>query len=55
VECLSKLGLEGMIAKKVQSPYVGGRIKDWLKMKTRAEEELIQKRIETWGHKGLDV
>ena len=48
---LSKLGLEGMIAKKADSPYVGGRTKDWLKMKTRAGRELIQKRIETWGHK----
>ena len=49
---LSNLGLEGMVAKKASSCYVGGRTKDWLKMKTRAGKELIQKRIETWGHKG---
>ena len=49
---LSNLGLEGMIAKKASSRYVGGRTKDWLKMKTRAGKETIQKRIETWGHKG---
>jgi bifunctional non-homologous end joining protein LigD len=48
---LSKLGLEGMIAKKADSVYVGGRTTEWLKMKTRAGRELIQKRIETWGHK----
>src|SRR5688572_10458836 len=49
---LSKLGLEGMIAKKAHSRYVGGRTKEWLKVKTRAGKELIQKRIESWGHKG---
>jgi bifunctional non-homologous end joining protein LigD len=49
---LSKLGLEGMIAKKARSVYAGGRTKDWMKIKTRAGKELIQKRIETWGHKG---
>jgi bifunctional non-homologous end joining protein LigD len=49
---LSKLGLEGMIAKKAHSFYAGGRTKDWLKIKTRAGRALIQKRIETWGHKG---
>jgi bifunctional non-homologous end joining protein LigD len=47
---LSKLGLEGMIAKKADSAYVGGRTKSWVKIKTRAGKELIQKRIETWGH-----
>ena len=47
---LSKLGLEGMIAKKADSRYVGGRTKDWLKTKTRVGREVIQKRIETWGH-----
>jgi bifunctional non-homologous end joining protein LigD len=52
---LSKLGLEGMVAKKANSFYVGGRTRDWLKMKTRAGKEVIQKRIETWGHKGSDV
>jgi bifunctional non-homologous end joining protein LigD len=49
---LSELGLEGMIAKKAHSFYAGGRTRDWLKIKTRAGKELIQKRIETWGHKG---
>lgn len=49
---LPNLGLEGMVAKKANSRYVGGRTKDWLKMKTRAGKEVIQKRIETWGHKG---
>jgi bifunctional non-homologous end joining protein LigD len=47
---LSKLGLEGMIAKKAHSFYAGGRTKDWLKIKTHAGREVIQKRIETWGH-----
>lgn len=48
---LSKPGLEGMVDKKADIVYVGGRTGEWFKVKTRAGTELIQKRIETWGHK----
>jgi DNA ligase D-like protein (predicted ligase) len=35
-------GLEGLIAKRADSPYrVGGRSRDWLKLKCKAEQELV--------------
>jgi bifunctional non-homologous end joining protein LigD len=34
-------GLEGVIAKRVDSPYRGGRSRDWLKLKCHAEQELV--------------
>jgi bifunctional non-homologous end joining protein LigD len=46
---ISKLGLEGMVAKKADSLYTGGKTKDWLKIKTRTGKEVMKKRIETWG------
>ena len=46
---VEKLGLEGMVGKKADSLYVGGRTNDWLKIKTRVGTEVIKKRVETWG------
>jgi DNA ligase D-like protein (predicted ligase) len=34
-------GLEGVIAKRADSPYFGGRSRDWLKLKCHAEQELV--------------
>jgi bifunctional non-homologous end joining protein LigD len=34
-------GLEGVIAKLADSPYRGGRSRDWLKLKCHAEQELV--------------
>jgi bifunctional non-homologous end joining protein LigD len=34
-------GLEGVIAKRADSPYIGGRSRDWLKLKCHAEQELV--------------
>jgi DNA ligase D-like protein (predicted ligase) len=34
-------GLEGVIAKRAESPYFGGRSRDWLKLKCHAEQELV--------------
>jgi DNA ligase D-like protein (predicted ligase) len=35
-------GLEGLIAKRADSPYLsGGRSRDWLKLKCHAEQELV--------------
>jgi DNA ligase D-like protein (predicted ligase) len=34
-------GLEGVIAKRADSPYHGGRSRDWLKLKCHAEQELV--------------
>ena len=33
-EEIERIGLEGMVAKKVDSFYVGGKSRDWLKIKT---------------------
>ena len=46
---IEKLGLEGIVAKRADSLYLGGRTKDWLKVKTRSGTEAMGKRIETWG------
>lgn len=46
---VEKLGLEGIVGKRAASLYVGGRTKDWLKIKTRAGTEVMKKRVETWG------
>ncbi len=45
---LEERGLEGMVAKKVDSLYTGGRTRDWLKIKTAAGKETMRRRIETW-------
>jgi DNA ligase D-like protein (predicted ligase) len=34
-------GLEGVIAKRVGSPYTGSRSRDWLKLKCHHEQELV--------------
>jgi bifunctional non-homologous end joining protein LigD len=34
-------GLEGVIAKRADSAYSGGRSRDWLKLKCHAEQELV--------------
>ena len=43
--------LEGMVAKRADSIYVPGRSKSWLKVKTHAGREQMNKRIESWGHR----
>ena len=40
--------LEGMVAKKVNSFYVSGRSREWLKMKTEAGSTATKERLETW-------
>jgi DNA ligase D-like protein (predicted ligase) len=39
-EACSK-GLEGVMAKRADSPYRGSRSRDWLKLKCHAEQELV--------------
>jgi bifunctional non-homologous end joining protein LigD len=36
-----RAGLEGLIAKRADSPYRAGRSRDWLKLKCHAEQELV--------------
>jgi bifunctional non-homologous end joining protein LigD len=46
---LETLKLEGMVAKRKDSVYAFARSKSWLKIKTSAGREEMQKRIENWG------
>ena len=45
---LEKRRLEGMVAKRADSLYVGGRTRAWLKIKTSAGREEMRKRSEVW-------
>lgn len=40
-EGAKKLGLEGIVAKDINSPYFGGRNKDWQKIKCRKSQEFV--------------
>ena len=51
---LERRQLEGMVAKRADSLYVGGRTRAWVKIKTAAGREEMQKRSETWKDKGAD-
>jgi bifunctional non-homologous end joining protein LigD len=46
---LEKRQLEGMVAKRANSLYVGGRTREWLKIKTSAGREEMLKRSEAWN------
>lgn len=45
---LFRLGLEGMVAKKIDSVYVSGRSREWLKIKTEVGSIQMKKRSEEW-------
>jgi bifunctional non-homologous end joining protein LigD len=40
-EAACEMGLEGLIAKRAESPYVNRRTRDWLKLKCVNEQELV--------------
>ena len=44
-----KLGLEGIVSKRKDSPYRSGRSPDWLKMKNPACEAVWREAEEDWG------
>jgi bifunctional non-homologous end joining protein LigD len=44
-----KLGLEGIVSKRKDSPYRSGRSRDWLKMKNPACEAVRREAEEDWG------
>jgi bifunctional non-homologous end joining protein LigD len=46
---VERLGLEGIVAKRADSPYRRGRSKDWVKIKTPAGEAEQAKRGEAWN------
>jgi bifunctional non-homologous end joining protein LigD len=45
---VERIGLEGIVAKKVNSFYVSGRSRDWLKIKTEAGSTATKERLENW-------
>jgi ATP-dependent DNA ligase len=44
-----KLGLEGIVSKRKDSPYRHGRSPDWLKMKTPVAPAVKREAEEDWG------
>ena len=44
-----KLGLEGIVSKRKDSPYRSGRSPDWLKMKNPAAPAVKREAEEDWG------
>jgi bifunctional non-homologous end joining protein LigD len=44
-----KLGLEGIVSKRLGSPYRSGRSPDWLKMKNPAAPAVKREAEEDWG------
>jgi bifunctional non-homologous end joining protein LigD len=44
-----KMGLEGIVSKRKDSPYRSGRSPDWLKMKNPACEAVLREAEEDWG------
>jgi bifunctional non-homologous end joining protein LigD len=44
-----KMGLEGIVSKRKNSPYRSGRSTDWLKMKNPACEAVRREAEEDWG------
>jgi ATP-dependent DNA ligase len=46
-----KLGLEGIVSKRKDSPYRSGRSPSWLKMKNPACEAVTREEEEDWGRR----
>jgi bifunctional non-homologous end joining protein LigD len=44
-----KMGLEGIVSKRKDSPYRSGRSPDWLKMKNPAAPAVRREAEEDWG------
>jgi bifunctional non-homologous end joining protein LigD len=44
-----KMGLEGIVSKRKDSPYRSGRSPDWLKMKNPACAAVKREAEEDWG------
>jgi bifunctional non-homologous end joining protein LigD len=47
-----KLGFEGIVSKRLGSPYRSGRSRDWLKMKNPAAPAVKREAEEDWKHTG---
>ena len=46
-----KLGCEGIISKRADSPYRSGRTRDWIKVKSPAAVEAQKARSENWNQR----
>jgi len=46
-----KMGLEGIVSKRKDSPYRSGRSPDWLKMKNTAALAVKREAEEDWRHR----
>jgi bifunctional non-homologous end joining protein LigD len=46
-----KLGLEGIVSKRLGSPYISGRSPDWLKMKNADAPAVKREAEEDWGRR----
>jgi ATP-dependent DNA ligase len=44
-----KLGFEGIVSKRLGSPYISGRSRAWLKFKTPAAPAVKREAEEEWG------
>jgi len=44
-----KLGLEGIVSKRLGSPYRSGRSRDWVKMKNPNAPAVKREAEEDWG------
>ena len=44
-----KMGLEGIVSKRLGSRYVSGRTRDWLKMKNPEAPAVKREAEEDWG------
>jgi bifunctional non-homologous end joining protein LigD len=46
-----KLGFEGIVSKRLGSPYRSGRSRDWLKMKNPSAPAVKREAEEDWGRR----
>jgi ATP-dependent DNA ligase len=47
-----KMGLEGIVSKRLGSRYRSGRTSDWLKFKNPEAPAVIREAEEEWGRRG---
>jgi bifunctional non-homologous end joining protein LigD len=47
-----KLGYEGIVSKRLGSPYISGRSRHWIKSKNPAAPAVKREAEENWGHNG---
>jgi ATP-dependent DNA ligase len=47
-----RIGLEGIVSKRLGSPYRSGRSPDWLKMKNPEAPAVKREAEEVWGRRG---